>query len=99
MSLHIYVTAFPIFNGFLCIFAWRTSYIILSCLHSELASNVIMSFLSLQAICGFVTARIIFVVPQTYLPLYLTDTLRMKKVRFAGGDMYHSIDSALQLLR
>ena len=30
--------------------------------------------------CGFVTARIIFIVPQTYLPIYLTDTLNMSKV-------------------
>ena len=36
----------------------------------------------MQAMCGFVTARIIFIVPQTYLPIYLTDTLKMSKVYY-----------------
>lgn len=30
--------------------------------------------------CAFVTARIVFILPQTYLPLYLIDTLHMDKV-------------------
>ena len=34
----------------------------------------------LQVACGFVAARIVVVLPQTYLPFYLIDTLNMDRV-------------------
>ncbi|CAI7994339.1 Major facilitator superfamily domain-containing protein 12 [Geodia barretti] len=39
------------------------------------------------AMCGFVSARIIFIVPQTYLPIYLTDTLQLNKKSVATGPL------------
>ena len=37
----------------------------------------------LQVACGFVAARVVVILPQTYLPLYLLDTLNMDRVRIS----------------
>ena len=43
--------------------------------------NMILSRLSYtQTACGFVAARYIVILPQTYIPLYFIDTLGMDKV-------------------
>ena len=39
-----------------------------------------MFLLNLQVICAFVSARAIVILPQTYIPLYLIETLGMDRV-------------------
>lgn len=39
------------------------------------------NYLSQQTACGFVAARYVVILPQTYIPLYYIDTLKMDKVK------------------
>ena len=42
----------------------------------------------LQVACGYVAARVVVILPQTYLPLYLIDTLKMDRVGSNNYVMY-----------
>ena len=38
-----------------------------------------------QTACAFATAKVIYLIPQIYMSLYLLDTLKMDKVGMEGG--------------
>ena len=42
--------------------------------------KIVHSFLDIQVICAFVSARAIVILSQTYIPLYLIETLGMDRV-------------------
>ena len=55
------------------------------CLSTELYACVIIlklvSSFHLQVACAFVAARVVILLPQGFIPLYLLDTLKMDRVK------------------
>lgn len=49
----------------------------------------------LQAVCGLTTAKVVYLIPQTYMSLYFLDTLNMDKV--SGKETYTQVLGSIQL--